>query len=151
MAKRFKASGILYADGEPIGLTRYRIAGDYLEELVNVSPKKIPVVSTTNKRYWNDPENLIGRAELEYVIGKGSPHITAHITFNEQYRALYEGVLQSKERTRLRLGFLIDSFTAPNENERVIHDGKIRMIALSDTCLGGVIHKYGWEDNDEQA
>jgi hypothetical protein len=150
MAKRFKASGILYADGEPIGLTRYRIAGDYLEELVNVSPKKIPVVSTTSKRYWNDPENLIGRAELEYVTGKGSPHITAHITFNEQYRSLYEGVLQSKERTRLRLGFLIDSFTTPNEDDRVIHDGKIRMIALSDTCLGGVIYKYGWEDNDEQ-
>ena len=116
---------------------------------MNVSPKKIPVVSTTNKRYWDDPENLIGRAELEYVSDKGSPHITAHITFNEQYRALYESILQSKERKNLRLGFMIDSFTTPKQDDLVIRDGKIRMIALSDTCLGGVIHKYGWEDNDE--
>ena len=146
MARIFKASGILYCNGENIGLTSYRIAGEYLEELVKESPEKIPVVNTTNKSLWNDPDNTIGYAELEYVSNKGNPHIVANITFNAQSRALYEGVLQSKERKRLRLGFLIDSFKSPGPEERVIHDGKIRAIALAETCLGGWIHKYGWEN-----
>ena len=146
MARVFKASGILYSNGENIGLTSYRIAGEYLEELVKVSHDKIPVVNTTNKSLWNDPDNTIGYAELEYVTDKGNPHIVANITFNAQSRALYEGVLQSKERKRLRLGFLIDSFKAPSPEKRVIHDGKIRAIALAETCLGGWIHKYGWEN-----
>lgn len=146
MARIFKASGILYCNGENIGLTSYRIAEEYLEGLVKASPEKIPVVNTTNKRCWYDPENLIGRAELEYVSDKGNPHITAHITFNAQYRTLYEGVLQSRDRKKLRLGFLIDSFTTPKQDDRVIRDGKIQMIALSDTCLGGIIYKYGWEN-----
>lgn len=146
MARVFKASGILYSNGETIGSTSYRIAGEYLEELVKVSPDKIPVVNTTNKRLWNDPTNTIGYAELEYVTDKGNPHIVAHITFNEASRTMYEGVLQSKERKRLRLGFLIDSFKSPGPEERVIHDGKIRAIALAETCLGGYIHKYGWEN-----
>ena len=146
MARVFKASGILYCNGETIGLTSYRIAGEYLEELVKVSPEKIPVVNTTNKSLWNDPDNTIGYAELEYVSDKGNPHIVANITFNAQSRVLYEGVLQSKECKRLRLGFLIDSFKAPGPEERVIHDGKIRAIALAETCLGGWIHKYGWEN-----
>lgn len=30
MARVFKASGILYSNGETIGSTKYRIAGDYL-------------------------------------------------------------------------------------------------------------------------
>jgi len=151
MAKRFKASGILYADGEHIGLTKYRIAGDYLEELVKVSPNKIIVANTTNKSLWYDPTNIIGYAELEYVSDKGNPHIVAHITFNEASRTTYEGVLQSKERKRLRLGFMIDSFKSHGSKERVIYDGKIQAIALAETCLGGTIYKYGWEDNDEQA
>lgn len=146
MARVFKASGILYSNGETIGLTSYRIAGEYLEELVKVSPDKIPVVSTTNKRLWNDPDNTIGYAELEYVTDKGNPHIVANITFNSQSQALYEGVLQSKERKRLRLGFLIVPVKSPGPEERVIHNGKIRAIALAETCLGGWIHKYGWEN-----
>ena len=146
MARIFKASGILYSNGETIGLTSYRINGEYLEELVKTSPDKIPVVSTTNKSLWNDPDNIIGYAELEYVSDKGNPHIVANITFNEQSRALYEGVLQSKECKRLRLGFLLGSFKTPSPEKRVIHDGVIQAIALAETCLGGWIHKYGWEN-----
>lgn len=142
----FKASGILYASGERIGLTRYRIATEYLEELVKTSPVKLPVMNTTDKRMWDDPENVIGHAELEYVSDKGSPHIVANIAFNEQSRTMYEGVLQSKDRTKIRLGFLIDSFKTPGPEDTVIHDGKIRAIALADTCLGGHIYKYGWEN-----
>jgi len=146
MARVFKASGILYSNGETIGLTSYRIAGEYLEELVKVSPEKIPVVNTTNKSLWNDPDNTIGYAELEYVDNKGNPHIVANITFNAQSRALYEGLLQSKDRKRLRLGFMIDAFKWPTPEKLVINDGVIRAIALAETCLGGWIHKYGWED-----
>lgn len=146
MARVFKASGILYSNGETIGLTSYRIAGEYLEEIIKVSPDKITVFNTTSKSLWNDPTNIIGYAELEYVTDKGNPHIVAHVTFNEANRTMYEGVLQSKERKRLRLGFLIDSFKSPSPKERIIHDGKIRAIALAETCLGGYIHKYGWEN-----
>lgn len=146
MARVFKASGILYCNGENIGLTSYRIAGEYLEAIVKTSPEKIPVFNSTSKSRWNDPDSTIGYAELEYVSNKGNPHIVANVTFNAQSRALYEGVLQSKERKRLRLGFLIDSFKSPGPEERVIRDGVIRAIALAETCLGGWIHKYGWED-----
>lgn len=118
---------------------------------MKASPDKIIVTNTTNKSLWYDPTNIIGYAELEYVTDKGNPHIVAHITFNNASRTMYEGVLQSKERTRLRLGFMIDSFKSRGSEERIIYDGKIQAIALAETCLGGVIHKYGWEDNDEQA
>lgn len=146
MARVFKASGILYCNGETIGLTSYRIAGEYLEGLVKASPEKIPVFNTTSKSLWNDPDNTIGYAELEYVDNKGNPHIVANITFNAQSRALYEGLLQSKDRKRLRLGFMIDAFKWPIPEKLVINDGVIRAIALAETCLGGWIHKYGWED-----
>lgn len=146
MARVFKASGILYCNGETIGLTSYRIAGEYLEGLVKASPEKIPVFNTTSKSLWNDPDNTIGYAELEYVDNKGNPHIVANITFNAQSRALYEGLLQSKDRKRLRLGFMIDAFKWPTPEKLVIRDGVIRAIALAETCLGGWIHKYGWED-----
>lgn len=141
MAKQFKASGILYSDGEKIGTTEYKIASDYLEKLVEISPKKLPVM---NNWQWDSSDNIIGNAELEYVNDGDGPHIIAHITFNQFANRDYEQILQSKERRKLRLGFYMNSVSL-NTDDKLLHDGVIRSIMLSDTCCGGHIYKFGWE------
>lgn len=153
MAKQFKASGILYSDGEKIGTTEYKIASDYLEKLVEISPKKLPVMNNGGVRpqrlgvsnwKWNSSENIIGYAELEYVNDGDGARIIAHITFNQFANHDYEQILQSKERRKLRLGFYMNSVSL-NTDDKLLHDGVIRSIMLSDTCCGGHIYKFGWE------
>ena len=141
--KKFKASGILYSNGEHIGLTKCRIDGEDLEGVVKRSPEKIPVVSSFE--HWRNPENVIGHATLEYVRHKGNPHIDAHVTFNTAESDFYEALLK-KDRKAVRLGFMIRQFTR-DEND-ILHDGRINLIVLSPDALGGYIYNFGWEDDD---
>ena len=157
MAKRFKASGILYSDGDKIGTTDYKIASEYLEKLVAISPKKLPLIGAgnalvprSNRRgtsnwTWNSADGVLGHAELEYVTDKGNPHIVANITFYDHRCREYEKILQSKERKQLRLGFYMSSVSM-NVDDNILRDGVIRSIMLGDTCLGGYIYKFGWEE-----
>lgn len=145
--KVFTASGVLYTAGCTVGTSNYTIADEYLTELIKKSPTLIPVVSDLGR--VRDPEALIGMGTLEYIPKHNlsySAYIRAHIRFNRDHQREYEKVLQgSKDRKSLHLGFWITGVNLKSEDKQLM-SGKISALALGPDCLGGIIDKFGWEE-----
>ena len=144
MVKTLKAYGVLYTVGEKIGTSDYTIDKSDLESIVAASPKKVPLMLDMTQ--FNDIKNVMGNAEMT-LNPDGRLEVT--LTLNETGRRVYEPVLQSiKGRETLRLGFMLRGVIMDKEAKKVTN-GYISLITLDETCLGGHIYKYGWEDSNE--
>ena len=149
MSKVFKASGVLYTAGYKVGTSGYTIADDYLMELIQKSPKKVPVVDDIGK-VNTDPNAVIGHATIWWIPPyEGYPaYLRADIVFNQDKRKEWESRLQSsKERRRYHLGFYLTGLKFNSEDHQ-LRSGVISAISLSETGMGGIVDKFGWEEEE---
>ena len=146
MSKKFTASGVLYKDGDTIGMTDKSLSDELMQKVVIKSPVKMPVLSEIHKAFSGDPDYVIGNASLVYQPATTDPsRITCHVDFNETHRKEYEKILNGrKTREKLRFGFLLSDVKKDKDGN--ICDGRITAVSLSTTGLGGQVFCYGWED-----
>lgn len=139
---KFVGYGKLYEAGRELMYRGPHITSDMLDDIVQASPKTIPVLNEYLGNAPMGPEKVIGRAEL-FVEGD---FITTKITFNERWRKAYESLLQCNScRKRHRLGFVMrHCLTDADTNE--LKSGIFTYVALSQSSVGGTIDKFGWEE-----
>ena len=148
MKKVFKAYGVLYNEGDTIGLTNKTLSDEMMQKIADKSPNKVPVLSELGKAISGDPDYVVGNGTIAYQAASelGKPaRLIVKVTFNEQHRKEYETILNSgKTRSRLHFGFLLSSVLHDGKGEIV--DGKITAMSLDGNGLGGEVIGYGWED-----
>ena len=147
MNKQFYACGVLYKEGDTIGLTDKTLSDEMMRKIIVNSPLKVPVLSDLGKAISGNHDFVIGNAMLMYQFASNiyPARLAVKVVFNEQHRKEYETILNSgKARNRMHFGFLLSAVNHDNKGEIV--DGKITAVSLDGNGLGGGIISYGWED-----
>ena len=131
-----KATGRVYTLGEYIGMTGKSVIKEaVLQDAIKSST--VPLVKTFEG--MNDPENVIGHAELEFRDGS----LWANVTFNQQSEKDYWDAFNNGYSPKL--GFYATQVTAdPIFGE--VESMELRSICLNDTCLGGTLDDIKKED-----
>lgn len=127
-----KAKAKVYTLGEEIGTTRCTVSDP--EVLKNaIKSDKVPLLSSFEN--FNDPDNVIGHAELSF----DGDSLYATITFNEAYSDIYSEAFTAGYEPKT--GF---HAVRVNSKDGVVSSMEIRSIALNETCLGGKLDDI-WE------
>lgn len=141
----FMASGDLYVAGDKIGTTDYIISEDYLPSLASNHKGPIHVIDRLDNDIRLRDANIIGMATIKYVPEEGDrkARLRATIDFNAANSDIYERIITDPEtRNMLKLGFYMSGIDLSLSKDKVIRNGRFSAIALSETCLGGVIDRF---------
>ena len=126
------ATGRVYELGENVGMSGKAVFD--IDTLIDaIKSQTVPLVKAFEG--MNDPENIIGHAELEVR----DDALWANVTFNQQSEKEYWEAFNNGYSPKL--GFYAttgDVGEAPKSGApREIKSMEIRSIFLNDTCLGG--------------